>query len=142
MSLKELRTPEKIFSDMHRELRVWNPQIPESPERLDPILRILLQLYAHQLSVIDKRLDMVWEMAANSLIRAVCPESRRWPIPASTVIRCQPIDPVVEVDPHSRFFYKEKREGGQTFFFSSLRKERLISAEVKHIYLTMGGSVL
>ena len=125
------RSPEKIFADMHRELRTWNQQVPESPERLDPVLKILMQLHAHQLSLIDKRLDSVWEMAANSLIRAVCPESKRWPVPAYTVMRCQPSDPVVEVDPHLRFFYKEKREGGQTFFFSPLRKERLLAARIK-----------
>jgi len=142
MKQNEPRTPEKIFSDMHRELRVWNPKVPESPERLDPILRILLQLYAHQLSLIDKKLNMVWENAANSLIRAVCPESKRWPAPAYTVMRCKPIDPVVEVDHHTRFFYKEKRDGGQTFFFSSLRNERLISAEVRHIFLRAGNAVI
>jgi hypothetical protein len=139
---KTSRTPEKIFADMHRELRAWNPEIPESPERLDPILKVLLQLYAHQLSVIDKRIDMVWEMAANSLIRSVCPESKRWPVPAYTVMRCKPSDPVVEVDHNTRFFYREKREGGQTFFFSAIRKERLISAEVKYIFLKSGGTII
>jgi len=142
MTTKESRTPEKIFFDMHRELRVWNPEIPESPDRLDPILKILLQIYAHQLSIIDKRIDMVWEMATNSLIRSVCPESKRWPVPAYTVMRCKPTDPVVDVDHHSRFFYKEKREGGQTFFFSSLRKERLLTAEVRYVFLTIGDRVM
>jgi len=142
MKQGEPRTPEKIFADMHRELRVWNPKIPESAERLDPILRILLQLYSHQLNLIDQKLGSVWENASNSLIRAVCPESKRWPVPAYTVIRCKPVDPVVEVDTHTRFFYKEKREGGQTFFFSSLRNERLISAEVRYIFLRAGNSVL
>ncbi len=141
MKQEEPRSAERIFSDMHRELRVWNPKIPESAERLDPILRLMLQLYAHQLNLIDQKLNMVWENAANSLIRAVCPESKRWPVPAYTVMRCKPIDPVVEVDHHTRFFYKEKREGGQTFFFSALRNERLISAEVRHIYLRAGNSV-
>jgi hypothetical protein len=136
------RTPEKIFSDMHREMRAWNQKIPESPERLDPVLKILLQLYAHQLYQIDRKLDSVWENAANSLIRAVCPESKRWPVPAYTVLRCRPLDPVVEVDHHTRFFYKEKREGGQIFFFSSLRNEKLISAEVRHIFLKSGNVVL
>ena len=80
---------------MHRELRAWNPQIPESPERLDPILRILLQLYAHQLSQIDLRIDQVWETATSSLIRSLCPEGVRWPVPAFTVMRCQVTDTAV-----------------------------------------------
>ena len=140
--MEKSRTKEKIFADMHRELRVWNPQIPESPERLDPILRILLQLYAHQLSQIDHRIDQVWETATSSLIRSLCPEGVRWPVPAFTVMRCQVTDPAVEVDTHTKFFYKERREGGQTFFFSPLRRERLISAQVRHIYLAVDDTLV
>lgn len=129
------RSAEDIFAAMHRELRTWNNQIPESAERLDPVLRILMQLYSGQLAKIDQRIDNVWEVATNSLIRSLCPESMRWPIPAFTVMRCEPKDPVVEVDLHAKFFYKETREGGQTFFFSALKNEKLIAAQVRHIYL-------
>lgn len=138
----EARTKEAIFAAMHRELRAWNRQIPESPDRLDPVLRLLLQLYASQLAQIDSRLDMVWDVARASLIRSLCPESMRWPVPAFTVMRCQPNDPVVEVDPHTKFFYKEKREGGQTFFFSALTTERLIAAEIRHVYLRVDAAVV
>lgn len=141
MEVERSRSPEEIFADMHRQLRAWNPQIPESPERLDPIMRILLQLYSHQLSRIDKRVNMTWEIAAGSLIKSLSPESKRWPVPAYTVMRCRPADPMVEVDSHTRFFYKEKREGGQTFFFSSLRKEKLLSAQAKYIFLKFGDTV-
>ena len=140
--LTRSRTKEEIFAAMHRELRAWNPEVPESPERLDPILRLLLQLYANQLSQIDTRIDQVWEVATHSLIRSLAPESMRWPVPAFTVMRCEPLDPVVEIDPHTKFFHKEKREGGQTFFFSALKHERLISAEIKHIFLRADRSVI
>lgn len=136
------RTREEIFAAMHRELRAWNPEIPESPDRLDPILRLLLQLYSNQLARIDQRIEQVWKVATDSLIRAVCPESMRWPVPACTVMRCEPVDPVVEVDPHVKFFYREKREGGQTFFFSALRPERLVAAQVKRLYLRVDDSVV
>jgi len=136
------RTQEQIFAEMHRGLRAWNPQIPESPDRLDPVLKILLQLYSHQLSKIDKKIGMVWDIATGSLIKSLCPESKRWPVPSFTVMRCTPTDPVVHVDPHTRFFYKEQRAGGQTFFFSPLRTERLVSATVKHILLKMGGTLV
>lgn len=127
---------------MHRELRAWNSEIPESAERIDPILRILLQLYAGQIEHIDKRIDHVWEVATSSLIRSLCPEGIRWPVPAFTVMRCQPTDPIVDIDPHIRFFYKEKREGGQTLFFSPIRHERLIAAKVRHIFLAVDNTVI
>jgi len=129
---------EQIFDQMHRELRTWNRDIPESSERLDPILKIMMQMHAHQLFRLDQRIDLVWENARNSLIRTVCPESVRWPVPATTVMSCELDDAAVEVDPHTRFFYKEQRERGQTFFFSALRKEKILSAEVKYSFLQTG----
>jgi len=127
---------------MHRELRSWNPSIAESPDRLDPILRILLQLYSHELARIDKRVTDLWEVATNSLIRSLNPECRRWPVPAYTVMRCDITDPVVEIDRHTRFFYREEREGGQTYFFAPLKSQRLIDAQVRHVYLRAGDHVV
>jgi hypothetical protein len=142
MSAETSRTPEKIFSAMHRELRTWNRDIPESPDRMDPILRIMLKLFASQLAEIDKKIEDVWKNAGNSLIRALCPESRRWPVPAFTVIRAKPTDQTVELDPQTRFFHKEERADGQTFFFSAKRMEKLVNVEVKHIYFKSGRSIL
>ncbi len=140
--MKRGKTPEEIFGQMHKELRVWNPRIPESSERLDPVIRIMIEMYAQQLSKIDTRLDEVWEVATNSLIRSLCPESLRWPIPAFTVMRCEISDPIVEIDEQTKFFYKEKREGGQTFFFSGLRPEKLVDATLKHMFLTVDDALV
>ena len=127
---------------MHRQLRRWNPSIPESVDRLDPILKVLLELYAHQLERIDERIDQTWQVAVNSLIRSLAPESRRWPIPAFTIMKCEPADPVVEIDPHARFYFKEKREGGQTFFFSAQKTEKLLAANVRLVLATFEKTVL
>jgi hypothetical protein len=140
--MERARTAEQIFADMHRQLRTWNRDVPESAERMDPIMRILLQMYADQLSRIDRRIDLTWDMATGSLIRSLSPETKRWPIPAFTVLRCRPVDPVVEVDPHTRFYYKERREGGQTFFFTSVRTEKLYAAMLRHLYLCSGDTVV
>ncbi len=142
MKQHKARTQQEIFTSMHRELRTWNSEIPESPERLDPILKIILQLHASQLARMDQRIDRLWDIARNSLIRSLYPECKRWPVPAHVVMRCLPADPVVEVDPHTRFFYREKREGGQTFFFSSLRTEKLVKAEVKHVFVKTQSSLI
>ena len=136
------KTADQFFRDMYRDLRAWNRQIPESPERVDPVLRILLQLFSHQLADIDQRIDKTWHVAVSSLIRSLAPEAGRWPVPAYTVMACEPADPVVEVDPHSKFFYKEKREGGQTFFFSTQKTEKILAAEVKHLFLRDGNALV
>ncbi len=129
------RTQNQIFNEMYRELRAYNPDVPESQERMDPILRILMQVYAHQIELVDNRLDKTWEISSAELIRSVCPERGRWPIPAYSVMRCEPIDPTVEVDTHTKFFYKEKRERGKTFFFSPECNSRIIEARPRKIYL-------
>nr|MBN2276495.1 type VI secretion system baseplate subunit TssF [candidate division Zixibacteria bacterium] len=136
------RTREQIFAEMHRELRNWNQDIPESPDRMDPILKILLQLYSQQLARIDTRLDQVWTVATNALIKSLLPESKRWPVPAFTVMRCAPTDPVVVVDRHTRFFHRDDREGGQTFFFSPRRTENLVSARVKHVFMKIDNTLV
>ncbi len=136
------KTADEFFKDMYRDLRAWNRQIPESPERVDPVLRILLQLFSHQLAEIDTRIDQTWNVAVGSLIRSLSPEAGRWPVPAYTVMACDPADPVVQVDPHSKFFYKEKRERGQTFFFSAQKNEKLVAAEVKHLLLLDGNALV
>jgi hypothetical protein len=135
------RTAEEIFRDMHRELRSWNTDIPESPDRMDPILRIVLKLYASQLASIDGKITDTWTHASNALIRSMYPESMRWPVPAFTVIQAAPSDPVVHVDPQSRFFHKEEREGGRTFFFSTLRTEKILNATLKGLYYAAGDGV-
>ncbi|MEW6051222.1 MAG: hypothetical protein AB1644_09215 [Candidatus Zixiibacteriota bacterium] len=107
---------------------------------MDPILRMMLQLYASQLAQIDSRIDQTWDKAVQALLKSVVPESRRWPVPAYTVMRCQPRDPVVEIDPYTRFFYRERRDGGQTFFFSATRKTRLLAAHLRHLIYVDGSS--
>ena len=55
---------------MHRELRFWNADVPESPDRMDPILRIMLRLYASQLSSIDRKITDTWTHASKGARRA------------------------------------------------------------------------
>jgi len=141
MDGERIKTAEEIFRDMHRELRSWNADVPESPDRMDPILRIMLRLYASQLALIDKKITDTWAHASNALIRSMYPESLRWPVPAFTVIQAAPSDPVIHVDPQCRFFYKEEREGGKTFFFSTIRTEKLLSAKLKNLYYLAGDGV-
>lgn len=135
-------TQDQIFRNMLRELRSWNPEISESPERMDPILRILVQMYAGQLARIDQRIDQIWDVASQSLIRSVCPETRRWPIPAFTVMKCDLSDPIVDIDTNTRFFYRELRDGGGLYFFTPQRSERLVRATVTGAFVVAGEKVI
>ena len=142
MDTDRAKSQQQIFADMHRELRTWNPKISESSDRLDPILRVLMQLYAHELARVDQRVSNLWERATNAVMRSLNPECRRWPVPAYTVMRCEVADPVAQIDRHTRFFFREERDGGQTFFFSPTRTTPLLRAEVRHIYLRGSNRVI
>ena len=133
------RTQEQIFNAMHRELRAWNKDMPEAVERMDPVMRLLLQLYAHQLEQIDKRIDQTWDVASSSLLRSMVPECRRWAVPAHTVMHCRPTDPVVDIDTNTRFYYQDRREGGETFYFSFHRNHRLVRADLRNFFVVANG---
>lgn len=135
------KSHQELFAQMHRELRAHNPEIPESADRLDPVMRIMLNLYAGQLAEIDQRVDSLWTVAKNAVLRALYPESTRWPIPAYTVMKCDASDPVVTVDRHTKFYYREQRDGGQTFFFAPEKEERVINARVAHLFARSGAEL-
>jgi len=132
---------EEVFNQMHRELRAHNRDIPESADRLDPMLRIMLELYAGQLADIDQRVDSLWTVASNALTRSLYPETTRWPVPAYTVMKCDVSDPVVEIDRHTQFYYRERRDDGRTFYFAPQRSERIVRAEVAKCYCRIGSTV-
>jgi hypothetical protein len=136
------RSHSKIFSELYKHLRVFNPDVPESAERVDPLLRMLLQVYSYQLAQIDSQLGKTWSVAKEALVKAVCPYPSRCPIPAQTIVKCTPVDPVVDIDPDVKFFHREEREGGKIYFFSPLVSTRLIDAEVSKILLMVGKSVV
>lgn len=140
MDYERPKTREEIFREMHGELRSWNKEIPESPDRMDPVLRILLSLYADQLASIDRKISDTWTQASNALIRSICPECMRWPVPAFTVMKAVPVDPVIHVDPHTSYMYEEERQDGKTFYFTSIRREKILKAALKHLFLVHDGS--
>lgn len=142
MRQSKRRTQDDIFKQMHMELRRWNPDIAESSERMDPFLKMLLQLFSNQLEKIESEIDNVWDVARNSLIRSLFPDCKRWPVPASTIMQCELTDPVVDVDTNTQFLHRERREGGQTFHFSPHRSEKLVAAEVRHILVKAGDRLL
>jgi len=142
MKTGKIRTKDDIFRAMHRELRIHMEDVPESPERLDPILRILLELYANQLAGIESKLGELWQTVSDSLIRSLIPDSKRWPVPAYTIIKCDLTDPVVDIDENTKVIYREERSGGKTFFFAPRQPERLLSASLKHAIVKCGDSAV
>ncbi len=138
MKAGKIRTKDDIFAAMHRELRTHIEDVPEAPERLDPILRLMLELYADQLAGIEGKLGRLWQEATDSLIRSLIPDCKRWPVPAYTIVKCDLTDPIVDVDENTKIMYREEREGGKTFYFTPRKQEHLIAAELRHIIVKCG----
>jgi len=139
---QKTRTEQEIFNSMHSELRHEMPDVPESAERLDPVIRTLMKLYARQLATIEQRIDKVWEVAKNSLIRSLYPEAKRWPVPAFTVIRCQLNDPSATVDQTTKAIYRDDRAGGETLFFTPAGPRTLVDAKLRHLFVGSGGNLV
>jgi hypothetical protein len=130
MSAFGKKTKEEIYAQMLKELRFWCPEVPESPDRLDPVIKLLLGSLAHQIEKLSTEIDLTWEKTFRALVRNMVMEGQRWPIPAHTVLKCEPTDKVVDIDTSVHFLYKEKKEEGKDFFFTPLSPVKLISAEI------------
>jgi len=136
MRSSKKRSQEQIFKELFHQLRVHNREVSESPDRLDPVMKLLLQSFSYSLAKSDARLQQTWDQARASLIQAVCPGPGRWPVPAHTVMRCVPVDDIINVDTSTRFYYKEEREGGSTFFFAPVVTSRVLKASTRHVFLS------
>jgi hypothetical protein len=141
MSKPHARSQDQIFADMFRQIRTFAEDTPESPERLDPILRLMMRLFAHQVEGLDEQMKETWDVAKSSLVRTVCPGFRRRPVPAHTIMRCRPVDPSVTVDMHTRFYFREEREGGQAYFFSPLQMSQVVAGQVASRFVRRGTTV-
>ncbi len=136
------RSQEQVFNELYSTLRKFRSDTPASHERVDPILRMLLQAYAHELANLETDLQDTWNVARTALLKTVCGYAGRWPTPAHCVMQCTTVDPVVEIDSHIRFFYRESREGARTYFFSPLTDWPVLSAVTEVAVLRRGDFLL
>lgn len=132
------KTKEEIYGEMLKELRFWYPEVPESSDRLDPVIKLLLGSLAHQIEKLSTEIDLTWEKTFKALVRNILVEGQRWPVPAHTVMRCEPTDKVVDIDTSVHFIYKEKKEEGKNFFFTPLFPTKLILSEVRFVLFSDG----
>lgn len=136
------RSQEQVFTELYTALRKFRKDTPASHERVDPILRMLLQAYAHEVVKLESDLVETWDVAKSALLKTVCGHAGRWPTPAHCVMECSTVDPVVEVDAHTRFFYRGSREGARTYFFSPLTDWPVLGAATESVILRNGDFVL
>ncbi len=137
MKWVEENTKEQIYSQLLAEIKYWFPEIPDSSDRLDPILRLLLGAFAYQIEKLNQRINSTWDQAFRSLVRNVFVEGLRWPVPASTVMKAEPRDEILELDSSVKFLYKDEKEE-RDFIFSPLGKVRLLKAELILAYFCSG----
>jgi hypothetical protein len=138
----EEKTKEQIYSQLLGEMRYWCPEIPESSERLDPVVRLLLGVFASQMEKLNQKINFTWKQTFRSLVKNVLTEGLRWPMPAATVIQIDPTDDGVEVeDPAVLFLYKDDKEQ-RNFLFSPREKTKLVKAELTSVLYSSGQDLL
>jgi len=132
------KTKEEIYNEMLQELRLWCPEVPESSERLDPVIKLLLGSMAQQVEKLSSQIDLTWDKTFKALVRNILVEGQRWPVPAYTVMRCEPTDKTVDIHTSVHFVYKEKTEESKDFFFTPLLPTKLISADIHFAFFSDG----
>jgi len=139
MKWLEEKSKEQIYSELLKEMKYWFPEIPESSDRLDPVLKLFLGTFAHQIENLNQKINSTWNQTFRSLARNVFPEGLRSPVPACTVMKVDPADEILELDSSVQFLYKDEKED-RNFIFSPLGKVKLMKAEVVLAYYGSGES--
>lgn len=135
------QSKEQIYEQLLREMKYWFPEIPASSDQLDPVIRLLLGTFAHQIEKLNQKINATWDQTFVSLVRSVFAEGLRWPVPASTVMKVDPTDQIVELDPTVRFLYRDEKEE-RNLAFVPLGKTKLLNARLASAYyLTEKGLV-
>ncbi len=133
MKWLEQKTKEQIYSELLKEMKYWFPEVPESSDRLDPVLRLFLGTFAHQVEKLNQRINSTWDQTFRSLARNIFAEGLRRPVPASTVMKVDPADQILELDSSVQFSYQDEKEE-RSLIFSPLGKAKLLKAETALVY--------
>ncbi len=136
------RSQDEIFRGLYRQLRRHLPDIPESPDRIDPMLRVLMHVFAGQLHTIEDHVEGLWDDVSRAVQETICPEVSRWPIPAATVMRAELNDPIVDIDSDTVWSYREERSSGRNFLFAATAPQRLARIEIAEAHLVCGDRVV
>lgn len=137
MKWLEEKSKEQIYSELLKEMKYWFPEIPESSDRLDPVLRLLLGSFAHQIERLNQEINSTWNQTFKSLVRSLFVEGLRWPVPACTVMKLNPADKILELDSPVQFLYRDEKEE-KDFIFSTLGKTKVLKAEAVSTYYHSG----
>ena len=133
MKWLEQKTKEQIYSELLKEMKYWFPEVPESSDRLDPVLRLFLGTFAHQVEKLNQKINSTWDQTFRSLARNIFAEGLRRPVPACTVMKVDPADPILELDSSVQFSYQDEKEE-RSLIFSPLGKAKLMKAETALVY--------
>jgi hypothetical protein len=124
---------ERIYGQLLKEMKYWFPEIPASSDQLDPVIRLLLGTFAHQIEKLNQKINATWDKTFLSLVRSVFAEGLRWPVPASTVMKADPTDQILELDPTVRFLYRDEKEE-RNLVFAPLGRTKLLNAQLASAY--------
>jgi len=133
MKWLEQKTKEQIYSELLKEMKYWFPEVPESSDRLDPVLRLFLGTFAHQVEKLNQKINSTWDQTFRSLARNIFAEGLRRPVPACTVMKVDPADQILELNSSVQFSYQDEKEE-RSLIFSPLSKAKLMKAETALVY--------
>lgn len=135
------KSKEEIFRELIQDARRYWPELPDTQERMDPVLRMLFGAFAYQFETLHVSLQKIKEDIFEALARHLYYDALRFPTPAVTLLKFFPTDAGIEVDELTSLIYTEERgRERRTYHFTPVARLRLARAiPFKLLLLTKDG---
>jgi hypothetical protein len=130
------KSKEEIFRELIQDARRFWPDLPDTQERMDPVLKILFGAFACQFESLYSSLNETSEQIFEAMARHMYYDALRSPTPAVTILRFDPTDPGIEIDELTSLIYTEERgREKRPYYFSPVARSHLVQATPAKLFL-------
>lgn len=125
MPNKDLETIKENM--VERAMELWEI---EDRALMDPVVELLLDVFAHEFSKINQDLKISDSKLVERIAKILVKESWYMPLPAHALIRMEPVDDYLWIDKENHFYYQKVLDGNESLdiFFTSLTSFQIIKA--------------
>jgi hypothetical protein len=140
---KSPKSKEEIFRELIQDARKFWPELPDTPERMDPVLRMLFGAFSSQFESLYNSLEETSDKTFESMARHMYYDALRSPTPAVTLLQFEPTDEGIEIDELTTMLYSEERgRERSTYYFSPVARLHLVQASPTFLFLQMEEGLL
>ncbi|MEN8115738.1 MAG: hypothetical protein ABFS16_02090, partial [Bacteroidota bacterium] len=132
---------EKISSRMIKNAsRIWGFTDTQSESSFDPVVGLILGALANELAKISTEINTVEARILEKLVDLLTPGPVTGPSPAHALLRANPVDPVLDINPYYQFYTTkrivipgEHTAEEKTVFFTPSGNFKLFNGQIKYL---------